>query len=210
MTLTHALIAFVFAAGLLTITPGVDTLMVLRTATVEGPRRAAFAALGICVGCLVWGAAVALGLGAIVSTAPMLFTIIRLAGAAYLGWIGIGLLLRPRSSLTAQNAADDIAAKESALLWFRRGLVTDLLNPKMGVFYIAFLPQFVPAGYEIASFTFLLACLHVVLGLIWLSTLIVASLPLGRFLARGRVLRAIDRTTGSLFVALGIKIAVTR
>jgi len=209
MTLAQALFAFVIAAGLLTITPGLDTLMILRTATIEGPRRAAFAAAGIGLGCLVWGAIVALGIGAMLATAPMLFTLIRWAGAAYLALIGIGLLLRPRDALST-NSKPLAAVGGGAAIWFRRGLLTNLLNPKMGVFYISFLPQFVPHGYAAPGLIFLLACLHLVMGMLWLATLIVASLPLGRLLGRPPVLRALDRVTGGLFVAFGIRLAVTR
>ncbi len=96
MTLTAALIAYVAAAGLLTITPGLDTAMVLRTAAAEGPRRAALTALGIGCGCLVWGLAVALGLGVVLAASSALYTAIRWAGAAYLIWLGVNLILKPR------------------------------------------------------------------------------------------------------------------
>lgn len=208
MTLVQALIAFTLAAGLLTVTPGVDTLMVLRTFAAEGPRRAILAAIGIGTGCLLWGAAVALGVGALILAAPMLFLAMKWAGAAYLAWIGLGLLLRPRASLATVSAA--AALPGGALTWFRRGLVTNLLNPKIGIFYLSFLPQFVPQGYAPPTFIFLLACLHVVLGLLWFALLIAASLPLGRLLARPRFVRAMDRACGMLFVAMGAKLVLTR
>lgn len=210
MTLAQALIAFLIAGTLLTITPGVDTLMVLRTATVEGPRRAILAATGICIGCLAWGAAVALGIGAMIAAAPALFTALRWAGAAYLAWIGIGMMLRPRDRLGVKSEEANGMASENATLWLRRGLVTNLFNPKIGLFYIAFLPQFVPAGYAPAGFIFLLACLHVLMTVVWFALLIGASLPLGRLFARSGVVRAMDRITGGLFVALGARIALTR
>jgi threonine/homoserine/homoserine lactone efflux protein len=209
MTLFQSLIAFAIAGGLLTITPGVDTLMVLRTATIEGPRRAMLAALGIGSGLIVWGGAVALGMGSLMAAEPMLFGAVRWAGALYLGWIGLGLLLRPRNRL--ELAPDGRpAASGGALLWYRRGLVTNLLNPKIGIFYLSFLPQFVPAGFAPGPFIFLLACLHILMGLAWFAGLIAATVPLGRMLARPAFVRRLDRACGALFVGFGARLLVAR
>lgn len=208
MTLAQSLVAFALAGGLLTVTPGVDTLLVLRTATVEGRRPAAFAALGIGAGCLAWGAAVALGMAALFVAAPLLFDAVRWAGAAYLAWIGLGLLLRPRAALAIE--ADGGGTGGTALLWFGRGFVTNLLNPKVGIFYLSFLPQFVPPGHAAGGFIFLLAALHVLMGLIWFAGLIAATAPIAGLLARPATVRAMDRACGALFVGLGVKLALTR
>lgn len=98
MSVAQALAAYVVAAGLLTLTPGLDTALILRTAAVEGPKRAALAAVGIIAGCLVWGAAVALGLGALLAASSLAFTALKWAGAAYLVWLGLNLILKPRAS----------------------------------------------------------------------------------------------------------------
>lgn len=208
MTLAQSLIAFALAGGLLTVTPGVDTLLVLRIATVDGRRPAAFAALGIGAGCLVWGAAVALGMGALFAAAPRLFDAVRWAGAAYLAWIGLGLLFRPRATLAIE--AERGGTGGTALLWCRRGLVTNLLNPKVGIFYLSFLPQFVPAGHAVAVLTFLFAGLHVLMGLAWFALLIAGTARLAHVLARPATVRAMDRACGALFVGLGVKLALSR
>src|SRR5262249_2168364 len=101
MTYAQSLIAFIAAAGVLTVTPGVDTAMVLRFATVGGPRRAALAGVGISLGCLVWGASVALGLGALLAASEFAFSVVKVAGAAYLLWLGLGLLWEPRQGFLA-------------------------------------------------------------------------------------------------------------
>jgi threonine/homoserine/homoserine lactone efflux protein len=209
MTLLQSLIAFAIAGGLLTITPGVDTLMVLRTAAVEGPRRATLAALGIGSGLIVWGGAVALGMGALMATEPMLFLAAKWTGALYLGWLGLGLLLRPRDRLDGTPAVRQ-AHSGSALRWYRRGLVTNLLNPKIGIFYLSFLPQFVPAGFAPGPFIFLLASLHILMGLAWFAGLIAATVPLGRVLARPVVVRRMDRACGALFMGFGLRLALAR
>lgn len=150
------------------------------------------ASLGIGLGCLLWGAAVSLGLGR--CCRPRSWpTAVKLAGAAYLLWLGVGLLLRPRQAL--DEDADAGSGGQGAAFW--RGFLTNLLNPKVGVFYVTFLPQFVPAGASVAGYSFFLAGLHVVLTLIWFAALIAATVPLGRFLRRATVIRALDRLTGA-------------
>lgn len=113
MAIMDALLAFSFAALLLTLTPGLDTALVLRTATVEGRKQAVHAALGISTGCLVWGAAVAFGLGALIAVSELAYDILKYCGALYLSWLGINMLLRPRKQLTL---ADNTAKKGSN--WF--------------------------------------------------------------------------------------------
>jgi threonine/homoserine/homoserine lactone efflux protein len=179
--------------------------MVLRSAA-AGPRSAAFAATGIGLGCLIWGGAVSLGLGALLAASEMAFTIVKWAGAAYLLYLGVGLLLKPRTALAVGGAAISGSAREA----FTRGLVTNLLNPKIGVFYITFLPQFIPTGVDPAGFSFLLAGVHVVLGTMWFAVVIAATVPLGRFLARPRVVKTMDRLTGGVFIAFGLKLAFSR
>lgn len=207
MDVTQSLVAFTVAAMVLTITPGVDTAMVIRSAVLGGARQAALAALGIALGCLAWGAAVALGLGAVLAASTLAFTILKFAGAAYLIWMGVKLIVSPRDRLAIEGGAD---AVPDARLALRRGLLTNLLNPKIGVFYISFLPQFVPAGADMVSFSFLLACIHVLMSMVWFAALIATAVPLGRFLARPPVVKALDRITGGIFVAFGLRLALAR
>lgn len=207
MTLLQALLAFSVAAALLTITPGLDTALVLRTAAVEGPRRAALAGLGIVLGCLVWGAAAALGLGALLAASQTAFTALKWAGAAYLVWLGAGLLLRPRTSFDLGSAA---AAPSSATVWLRRGLLTNLLNPKVGVFYVSFLPQFLPEGPPPGAFMFLLAAIHAVMGIAWFAALIAATQPISHLLRRSAVVAWLDRITGGIFLGFAAKLAIEK
>jgi len=204
VNLETALIAFVAAAALLTITPGLDTAMVLRTAAVEGPRTAALAGLGIICGCLAWGAAVALGLGVLLAASSFAYTVLKWTGAAYLAWLGLRLILKPRSRF------DVGAASPQRGNWWARGFLNNLLNPKIGVFYVSFLPQFVPAHVAAGPFIFLLAVIHGVLGALWFAALIAATSPLKRWLARQAVMRWIDRVTGAVFLAFGLRLALDR
>ena len=204
MSLETALIAFVAAATLLTITPGLDTAMVLRTAAVEGPRTAALAGLGILTGCLAWGAAVALGLGVLLAASSLAYTVLKWAGAAYLAWLGLNLILRPRSKF---DLAVPAARRGN---WWARGFLNNLLNPKIGVFYVSFLPQFVPAHVPTAPFIFLLAVIHALTGALWFACLILATRPLKRWLQRAAVVRWIDRVTGAVFLGFGARLALDR
>jgi threonine/homoserine/homoserine lactone efflux protein len=206
MSVTASLIAFTLAAGLLTITPGLDTALVLRTAAIEGPRRAVLTALGISSGLMVWALIAAFGLGALLAASELAYTILRWAGAAYLCWLGLGLLLRPRQDFAAADAAaEGLGGVRRS--WYLRGLMCNLLNPKVGVFYVTFLPQFVPDGVNVTLFILALTAIHLAEGALWLGLIIAATRPLARFLRRPVLIRGLDRLTGAVLIGFGIKLA---
>ncbi len=161
MPLADNLLAFTLAASLLTLTPGLDTALILRTAAVEGRAQAWRAALGINAGCLLWGAAVAFGLGALLAVSELAYTLLKYCGAAYLCWLGLNLLLRPRTALAPTTGEGGTASN-----WFLRGLLGNVLNPKIGIFYVSFLPQFIPQGQPLIAWTFGLVAIHVLLSLL--------------------------------------------
>jgi threonine/homoserine/homoserine lactone efflux protein len=203
MTLYTSLVAFFAAASLLTIAPGLDTALVLRTAATAGPRQAALAGLGVAVGCFGWAILVALGLGALLAASQVAYTMLRWIGAAYLVWVGYKMLRHPRRSFVPEAGRN-----EGKRVAFTTGLLTNLLNPKVGVFYVSFLPQFVPPGVSVAPYILLLGAIHAVLGLIWFSCLIIATRPLARVLERPSVVQTCDRLTGGMFVAFGVGLAL--
>jgi threonine/homoserine/homoserine lactone efflux protein len=201
-----SLMAFIAAASILTATPGVDTAIVLRTSITDGKPSAVMAALGVALGCLIWGAAVSLGLGALLHASALAYDVTKFAGAAYLVWMGLKLVLNPRGEFESQDGA---VSSRNGWEAFRRGLLANLLNPKVGVFYVTFLPQFVPANASVANFSFFLACIHVFLTLAWFGVLIVATMPLSRFLRQPLAMKALDRIAGGVLVAFGIKLATS-
>ncbi len=203
---TTALMTFALAAALLTITPGLDTALILRAAAVAGPRRALAAAAGICCGLLIWGLVVALGLGTLLAASEIAYAALRWAGAAYLLWLGVNALLWPRSHFDLHGAAGP--SKDDSARWFGRGLLTNLLNPKVGVFYVTFLPQFVPAGVSVAPFVALLVGIHAAEGIVWLSLLVLATRPLATLLRRPAIARGLDRLTGLVLIGFGLRIAL--
>ena len=208
MTTAQALIAFSIAAGLLTITPGLDTALVLRTAAAEGWRRAGATGVGIGLGCLAWGAAAAFGAGALLVASHAAYTALKWAGAAYLVWLGVNLLRKPRSGFDTGSGEAPVSGGLVAAL--AKGFWNNLLNPKVGVFYVSFLPQFIPTGASPAAFGLLLASMHVIMGLVWAGGLILATAPIARALRRPGVVKWLDRVTGGVFVAFGVRIALER
>ena len=199
-----ALLAYTLAAALLTITPGLDTALVLRMAASEGARRATWSGLGIVTGCFAWAAIVAGGLSALLVASELAYNVLRWVGAAYLLYVGFKLLCKPRDSFVNTTAPPQNGGRSA----FARGALTNLLNPKVGIFYVSFLPQFIPPGVAIVPFTLLLGAIHALLGALWFLTLIAATRPLTRWLCRPSVLRRLDRTTGGIFIAFGARLAL--
>ncbi len=203
----QAIAAFALAAGLLTITPGLDTALVLRTAAVEGPRRGMQAAFGIALGCLVWGTAASVGLGALLAASRFAYDVLRVAGALYILWLGGRMLV---AAFRKAPVLAEAPVARAARSWFWRGFLTNLLNPKIGVFYVTFLPLFVPAGANVAAFSLLLTAIHIAEGTAWFWLLTTALRPLAAWVVRGRVTRALDGITGGVLLAFGVGLFLER
>lgn len=205
MTSGAALLAFTATAALLTVTPGLDTALVLRTAAAEGPRRAMLAAVGIALGCLGWGLLAGAGLGALLAASQLAYEVLRWAGALYLFYLGLKLIRSPRQAIELGAAQASGSAQPN---WLLRGFLTNMLNPKVGVFYVSFLPQFIPAGASVLGWSVLLASIHNLLGLVWFGALVLATRPLLGALRKPGVMTWLDRLTGGLFIAFGLKLAL--
>ena len=204
MAAPQAFLAFTAAAALLTVTPGLDTALVLRTWLASGRAAAIRAVLGVQAGCFAWGCAVAVGLGALLVAAPLAYDVLRWGGALYLLWCGLRMLLRPRDAMALSSAGVEGHA-------FRRGLLTNLLNPKVGLFYLSFLPGFVPANWAAAPTMVGLTAIHVGLALAWFTLLLGAGGALrAAITTRGSLVRMLDRITGLVFVGFGLKLALDR
>jgi threonine/homoserine/homoserine lactone efflux protein len=205
----HDFAVFLGAGLLLNLTPGPDTLYVVSHATARGWRGGAIAALGIGAGCLVHILAATLGLSALLLASTTAFAIVRYVGAAYLVWVGVGLLRASPAAVV--SAAPRVAALADRRIFVGAAL-TNALNPKVALFFLAFLPQFVAAdGTHRAASFLLLGCLFNLGGTLWL--LVVARLAARAVGAPGpaaRVARWLGRVTGVVFVALGLKLALAR
>jgi threonine/homoserine/homoserine lactone efflux protein len=195
--------AFIAVAAVLTLTPGVDMALVTRTALERGPRAARLTAAGICSGLLVWAALSALGVAAVLSASAEVYTVLRLAGAAYLLFLGVQALLRAAGP-------DRVEAPRAHGAPFRQGLVTNLLNPKIAVFYTTFLPQFIGPHQPVLLTSLLLASIHAALSLLWLSAYGTVVARAGDVLRRGRARRALEALSGAVLVGLGVRLALER
>ncbi|MDX7986849.1 LysE family translocator [Xenorhabdus sp. 12] len=205
MTVTDTLLAFTAAATLLTLTPGLDTALVLRTAAAEGGKKAFQAALGVNAGCFIWGAMVAFGLGTLIAVSELAFNILKWCGALYLCWLGIQMIWHPQSQLGGEETSPSTKNRN----WFVRGMLGNVLNPKVGVFYVSFLPQFIPQGHSPIVWTFGLVSIHVLLGTLWSLSLIYATRPLSHILRRENVIKWMNRVTGGVFLLFAFKLAVS-
>ncbi|MBS6034334.1 MAG: LysE family translocator [Pantoea sp.] len=206
--MSTTLFSFLFAITVLTLTPGFDTALVLRSAVAQGAKRASVTALGVTLGCLVWGVAVGLGLGALLLASEMAYNLLKWLGAAWLLYLGLKLLLKPRQQPMIQSGQPVL--QQGYLACFSRGLLGNLLNPKVGIFYVSFLPQFIPAGASVALWCSLMALTHMLLGLVWNAVLIGGSYYFARHLRQPRVLKVMDRLTGCVFIGFAAKLALSR
>ena len=203
---------FLGVITLLTITPGADMAMVSRSVFLGG-RPAAFATtLGIGAGCLVWAIASAAGVAAVLAASETAYDALRLVGAAYLVWLGVQSLLAAAAHGRAPRAqgltpGGGLTAPGSLRRPFRQGLLTNLFNPKIALFYTTFLPQFIRPGDPVLLLSIAMAGVHIALGIVWLSAYAwLLDRAVDAF--RGsRVRRALDALTGTVLVALGIRVA---
>ncbi|MFD2092421.1 LysE family translocator [Blastococcus deserti] len=207
MTLGSAVATFAVVAAVLTLTPGLDTALVLRAVLTRGRREALATAAGIVAGLLVWGAAAAVGVSALLTASRFAFDVLRYAGAVYLMAYGVRLVV---AALRRRPAPGDPAPAVPGAGWraARAGLFTNLLNPKVGAFYVALLPQFVPAGSDPLLVGLLLAAVHGALSTVWFLVLTFVAGALGRWLRRPATVRAIDGLTGATLVGFGVRLAV--
>lgn len=204
---TQNLLVFLAAGVLLNLTPGQDTIYILTRSISQGRRAGVLSVLGITSGSVVHTLAAAFGLSAILATSARVFAAMRVLGAAYLVYLGLRMLLRrpPRD-----ERIDDLAG-EDAWSIYRAGFLTNLLNPKVALFFLAFLPQFVSplAGSRIGAFLFL-GGLFITTGTIWCLVLAWSGAAMSARLRRPGTRSTLQRVTGIVFVGTGIKLAATR
>jgi RhtB (resistance to homoserine/threonine) family protein len=205
---TQDLWLFVISGLLLNMTPGPDSLLIMARSASQGFKAGAAAILGICSGTCVHIAAAAFGLSALLTTSAEAFLFIKLLGAAYLFYIGVQML-RTKTTTAAEQTAP---APASFAAIYRQGLLTNVLNPKVALFFLAFLPQFVApdAADKTLAFLFLGAIFNFN-GMLWCLLLAWTSAVAAQKVKTSQQVKLwLNRTVGALFVALGAKLALSR
>ncbi|MBU1248858.1 MAG: LysE family translocator [Proteobacteria bacterium] len=201
---------FAVAAFFVTITPGNDTVLTLRNAMCGGPRDGIFTALGIGSGLFVHALLSALGLSVILLASAELFLAVKFVGAVYVIWLGAKSLIAALRGNGEQLSGmqDECLAPRSSRKRFREGFLCNVLNPKVAIFYLAFLPQFITPGDPVATKSLLLAGIHCVMGVTWLAGISMGVGRARRFVTRPFFRRAIDGVCGTILIGLGLRLAV--
>jgi RhtB (resistance to homoserine/threonine) family protein len=204
---THDLALFIVSGLLLNIAPGPDSILIMTRSATQGWRAGSMAALGIGTGTLVHVFAAALGLSALLATSATAFTIVKLAGAAYLLYVGIGML-RGEKSGTQESVAQVSSLPYRKI--FVQGFLTNVLNPKVAVFFLAFVPQFIAPDAPNKALSFIvLGCIFNFNGMLWCNFLSVATaLAKQRLKIGGGIARWVNRVIGAVFVSFGVKLAL--
>lgn len=206
----HSLPLYVASCILLNVTPGQDTMYILGRTLAQGRKAGILSVMGIMTGVLGHTLLAAFGLSAVLAASAAAFSVVKFAGAAYLIWIGIGYIRGSATNNGFAGAEPEGAVQPGAV--FRQGVLTNLLNPKVALFFLSFLPQFVDPGTPYVFIPFLmLGMIFFSTGSIWCLVLVQgaswATGRLGRSASAGRVLK---KATGALFVGLGIRLALSK
>jgi RhtB (resistance to homoserine/threonine) family protein len=200
---------FIAAVFLLNVTPGPDTAYIVGRSVAQGRGAGLMSALGISAGCCVHSLACAFGLTALLAASATAFTVIKFVGAIYLIYLGVRLILTKPEPAEAAGAARATGAPKSLRQLFLQGFWTNVLNPKVVLFFVSFFPQFVSASSDHKTFAFLtLGVVFVVMSMVWNSFVAwIAGSVTRKFSGKPGVKKWLDRGVGSAFVGLGIKLA---
>lgn len=209
MTLTAALLSFALLALLITITPGLDNALVLRYAGRQGSGAAFAASAGICAGLFVWALAASLGISALLAASEVAYTALRWIGAAYMVYLGVRMLISAIRGGYGAPGGSSVATVRSRDA-FRTGFTVNLLNPKVGAFYVALIPQFMVPSVAPAAMGVLLAVVHIAVCMAWFVVLIALVGVVSGWLQRPSVQRGLDGVVGTALVGFGARLAVAK
>ena len=208
MTVDPRVYAFIGVAAILTILPGADMALVTRNVLAIGRRRTMLTIAGIGSGCIIHATASALGLSAILATSAAAFNVVKTVGALYLVWLGVQSIREAGRPVSAPSESTN--TRGARLGPFLQGFLTNVLNPKVAIFYLTFLPQFIGPGEPVFRRSLFLASLHIAMGFVWLTAYAWFIDRLGAVLTRPVVKAWLERVTGGLLIALGARLAWAR
>jgi len=210
VTIDPDTLGFIGVAAVVVVTPGPDTALVIGHALTRGPRAAREAALGVNAGILIHATAAAIGLSALLVASSLAFTIVKLAGAAFLVYLGAKMLLELRTGRGASEVEGRLPAMRISSRPFWQGFWSNVLNPKVALLFLALLPQFIHEGDSVVSRTLLYAGIFLTMGVIWLLSLAAIVARLADVLRSGKLRRRLQAISGLVLVALGVRVAVDR
>jgi threonine/homoserine/homoserine lactone efflux protein len=199
-----ALLSFTFASVLIVLLPGPDSLVVVRGLVRGGRSEGVRTAAGVLCGLVVWVSATALGVSALLRASEVGYEVLKIVGACYLVWLGARSLVAVRRP--AEHAVE-VAAPAAVRSGFWAGVLTDLLNPKVGVFFVSFLPGFVPAGHPVGWVTLGFGIWYAVLTALYFAGLVAISGTVATWMSTARIRRRLDAATGLVLVAFGLRLA---
>jgi RhtB (resistance to homoserine/threonine) family protein len=202
------ILPFLALSILLIVMPGPDTAVVTKNALLGGRRSGVYAAVGVSIGLTVWTLAAAVGIAALLHASATAFLVLKLAGAVYLVWLGIQMLRARDAVAAATRAGHGVAPRARHGRALRQGLLSDLSNPKIAIFFTSFLPQFVHGDGPAFVALLLLGILFALITLAWLAAYGLAVGHASGLLRRPRVRKALDRITGAVLVAFGVRLAL--
>ncbi|MBV9944003.1 MAG: LysE family translocator [Solirubrobacterales bacterium] len=202
------LLVFIGVAAIVIVLPGPDTAVVTKNVLVHGRRAGWGTSLGVSAGLSVWTLAAAVGVASVVRASAVAFTVLKLIGALYLAWLGLQALRAARHTESAAGGATANKPAMGALGGFRQGILSDLANPKIGIFFTSLLPQFVDRGHSVLLPFLALGALFVLMTVLWLFAYCLIAASAAKTLQRPRVKATMNRVTGIVLIALGLRLAV--
>jgi threonine/homoserine/homoserine lactone efflux protein len=212
MVFDSSLVTYLVVVSVLTVTPGADTMLVMKNVFGYGERAGLITTIGICSGLFFHAALSAFGLSLILVKSAQAFEVVKLCGAVYLIFLGARTLFdlffnKKQFNLSAEDNYSLIEKQRGSLEVFSQGLLNNVLNPKVAVFYLAFLPQFVHIGENVLAKTMFLACIHVIMGLIWLGMISLIFGRIGNWLKDSHIREVLEGFSGAVLILLGVKLA---
>lgn len=203
-------LSFAVVAGLLVMSPGPNGVLIAKTVPTSGRAAGIANIAGFVTAFYLHGTLSILGISVILVQSAQAFMVVKLLGAAYLCWVGVKALRDAWRGVQTVRAVTPAKRKRTLIMAYGEGFLTNALNPKVSIFYLAAFPQFIPVGEGAIMSAFMLVCLHASINVIWFVSIVLLLSRLTRFAGSGRFQRALKATTGAVFIAFGVKLATFR
>jgi|TARA_R110000782_G_C14797699_1_gene411535 threonine/homoserine/homoserine lactone efflux protein len=202
--------SFALVTSLLVMSPGPNGVLIARTVPTSGRAAGVANVAGFVTAFYLHGALSILGISVILVQSAQAFMIVKLLGAAYLCWVGFKALRDAWRGVAKVTDVSPAKRRRTLITAYGEGFLTNALNPKVSIFYLAAFPQFIPVGEGAIGSAFMLVCVHAMINAVWFGAMIMMLARLTRYAGSGRFQRALKATTGAVFIAFGVKLATFR